>query len=62
MAYTGFPVPGKTTIYDESQTIDLENVDLKGGFLLKVLVLSIDPYLRGRMRSAEIKSYSVSST
>ncbi|KAI0709915.1 NAD(P)-binding protein [Earliella scabrosa] len=55
---TGYPVPGKTTIYDESQTIDLDTVPLEGGFLLKVLVLSIDPYLRGRMRSPEKKSYN----
>ncbi|RPD53531.1 NAD(P)-binding protein [Lentinus tigrinus ALCF2SS1-6] len=54
----GFPVPGKTTIYDGSQTIDLENVALQGGFLVKVLVLSIDPYLRGRMRAPEKKSYN----
>ncbi|KZP04315.1 NAD-P-binding protein [Athelia psychrophila] len=55
---TGFPVPGKTTVYDASQTIDLENVPLNGGFLLKVLVVSIDPYLRGKMRDATVKSYS----
>ncbi|RDX54995.1 NAD(P)-binding protein [Lentinus brumalis] len=54
----GFPVPGKTTIYDASQTIDLDNADLQGGFLVKVLVLSIDPYMRGRMRHPEKKSYS----
>ncbi|KAI0826165.1 alcohol dehydrogenase [Irpex lacteus] len=45
-----FPVPGKHTIYDESETIDLENVPLTGGFLVKILVLSMDPYLRGKMR------------
>ncbi|RDX54973.1 NAD-P-binding protein [Lentinus brumalis] len=53
----GYPVPGKTTVYDESSKIDLENVALHGGFLVKVLVLSIDPYLRGRMRHAEISTY-----
>lgn len=47
---TGYPEPGKTTVYDDSQTIDIDNVPLNGGFLLKTLVLSIDPYLRGRMR------------
>lgn len=46
----GYPEPGKTTIYDDSQTIDVDNVPLNGGFLIKTLVLSIDPYLRGRMR------------
>lgn len=55
---TGYPEPGKTTVYDETPTIDIENVALDGGFLLKTLVLSIDPYLRGRMRAPEKKSYS----
>jgi len=55
---TGFPEPGKTTVYDDSQTIDLENVPLNGGFLVKTLVLSIDPYMRGRMRDPSIKSYA----
>ncbi|KAL6300893.1 NAD(P)-binding protein [Sparassis latifolia] len=56
---TGYPEPGKTTVYDTSQTIDLENVPLDGGVLIKTLVLSSDPYLRGRMRDAKIKTYSV---
>lgn len=55
----GYPEPGKTTIYDTTQTIDIENVPLDGGFLLKTLELSIDPYMRGRMRHPEKKSYSV---
>ncbi|KAI0827338.1 NAD-P-binding protein [Trametes gibbosa] len=55
---TGYPVPGKTTVYDASQTIDPESVPLNGGFLVKTLVLSIDPYMRGRMRDASVKSYS----
>ncbi|KAJ7081232.1 chaperonin 10-like protein [Mycena epipterygia] len=54
----GYPVPGKTTVYDASETIDVENVPLNGGFLLKTLVLSIDPYMRGRMRSADKPSYA----
>ncbi|KAL0961288.1 hypothetical protein HGRIS_006248 [Hohenbuehelia grisea] len=49
----GYPVPGKTTVYDDTQTIDVENVPLNGGFLVKVLVLSIDPYMRGRMKLSE---------
>ena len=56
---TGLPEPGKTTVYDESQTIDLETVPLEGGFLVKVLVLSVDPYMRGRMRAPSKASYSV---
>ncbi|KAF8062309.1 hypothetical protein FPV67DRAFT_266233 [Lyophyllum atratum] len=55
---TGYPEPGKTTVYDDAKTIDIENVPLNGGFILKTLVLSIDPYLRGRMRAPEKKSYS----
>ncbi|KAJ7482953.1 hypothetical protein B0H11DRAFT_2021570 [Mycena galericulata] len=52
-----YPVPGKTTVYDTTQTIDLETVSLNGGFLVKVLVLSVDPYMRGLLRTAEVKSY-----
>ncbi|KAM5534492.1 hypothetical protein V8D89_011824 [Ganoderma adspersum] len=55
---TGYPIPGQTTVYDESETIDLDTVPLNGGALVKVLVVSIDPYLRGRMRRAEAKSYN----
>ena len=58
----GYPIPGQTTVYYESETIDLENVPLKGGFLVKTLVLSIDPYLRGKMRDPSVPSYSVSPT
>ena len=47
-------------MYDDSQTIDLETVPLDGGFLVKVLVLSVDPYMRGRMRAPSKSSYSVS--
>ncbi|CAK5276477.1 unnamed protein product [Mycena citricolor] len=53
-----YPVPGETTVYDASETIDPENVDLKGGFLFKLLVLSVDPYMRGRMREPDVESYA----
>ncbi|KAJ6514418.1 hypothetical protein C8R47DRAFT_1033192 [Mycena vitilis] len=46
----GYPIPGETTIYDATQTIDLETVPLNGGFLVKTLVLSVDPYFRNLMR------------
>jgi len=36
----------------------LENVPLNGGILIKTLDLSIDPYMRGRMRDPSKKSYS----
>lgn len=55
---SGYPEPGKTTIYDTSQSIDLEHVPLNGGILIQTLVLSADPYMRGRMRAPEVKSYS----
>ena len=58
-AHSGYPEPGKTTIYDESQTIDLEKVPLNGGILTKTMSLSIDPYLRGKMRDPKKQSYSV---
>jgi NADPH-dependent curcumin reductase CurA len=51
-----FPVPGKTTVY-ETREIDLDNVALNGGLLVKTLYLSVDPYFRGRMRDANTKSY-----
>ncbi|KAF7333731.1 NAD(P)-binding protein [Mycena venus] len=50
---SGYPVPGETTVYDTSQTIDLETAPLNGGFLLKTLVLSVDPYFRVIMRKTE---------
>ncbi|KIP01974.1 hypothetical protein PHLGIDRAFT_112558 [Phlebiopsis gigantea 11061_1 CR5-6] len=57
---SAYPEPGKTTVYDESETIDPETVPLNGGFIVKTLVLSVDPYLRGKMREASAKSYSAS--
>ena len=59
----GFPEPGKTMVYDDSQTIDLDQDGATplehGTFLVKVLVLSVDPYLRGKMRDPKIESYTV---
>ena len=57
--FIGYPEPGKTTVYDESETIDPDTVPLNGGFLVKTLVLSVDPYLRGKMRDPGVESYSV---
>ena len=54
----GYPVPGETTLIDKSEKIDLDS-PLDGGVLVKVVLLSIDPYLRGRMRDASIHSYLV---
>ncbi|KAG8715893.1 hypothetical protein FRC09_016212 [Ceratobasidium sp. 395] len=55
---TDYPIPGETTVYDTSKEIDLDNAALNGGILTKALYLSIDPYLRGRMREVTSKSYS----
>ncbi|KAJ7448713.1 hypothetical protein FB451DRAFT_1532306 [Mycena latifolia] len=43
---------------DTSQMIDLETEPLTGGFLINMLVLSIDQGIRGRMKSPEIQSYT----
>lgn len=57
---SGYPEPGKTTVYDMTEKIDLETVALNGGFLIKTLELSIDPYMRNRMRAPTASSYAVS--
>lgn len=44
-------------MYDATETIDIDGVPLDGGFLLKTVALSIDPYMRVRMNS---DSYVVS--
>jgi NADPH-dependent curcumin reductase CurA len=59
MMTLGYPELGKTTSTDSSEKIDLDNVALNGGFLVKTLVLSIDPYMRGCMREVSIQSYAV---
>ncbi len=57
--YIGYPEPGKTTVYDTTPTIDLDIVSLAGGILVKTLVVSVDPYQRGKMREPNTKSYAV---
>ncbi|KAJ6490835.1 NAD-P-binding protein [Mycena sanguinolenta] len=52
-----FPIPGETTVHDTTQTIDLDLVLLNGGFLVKTLVISIDPYLRARMQGPGERAY-----
>ncbi|KAL0076073.1 hypothetical protein F4703DRAFT_1779831 [Phycomyces blakesleeanus] len=54
---TGFPVVGETVKTSKS-TIDLDAPLQKGDILLKNLVLSIDPYIRGCMRDPAIASYA----
>lgn len=55
----GYPVPGKTTVYDETETIDLNGAPLNGGFLVKTLVLSVDPYMREMMQGEGPDSHPV---
>ncbi|TFL04470.1 alcohol dehydrogenase [Pterulicium gracile] len=47
---SGYPIPGTTTIYDTSERLDLDTVPLNGGVLAKLVVLSIDPYLRNTIK------------
>lgn len=55
---TGYPVPGETTKLVSGE-LDVEAVALNGGFVSKSAALSLDPYMRGRMRDPEkTKSYS----
>ncbi|KAJ7710447.1 hypothetical protein B0H17DRAFT_1123595 [Mycena rosella] len=39
------------------ETIELDSHLLNGGFLVKTLVLSVDPYMRGRMKDSDAKSF-----
>jgi NADPH-dependent curcumin reductase CurA len=57
-----FPIPGETTVYNDSELIDLENILLNGGILVKTLHLSVDPYFRLRMQGVDGRSYSPSFT
>ncbi|CAE6446937.1 unnamed protein product [Rhizoctonia solani] len=52
----GYPVLNET-IVTGSSTIDLAEIPLSGGTLVKTLYLSIDPYLRGRMREVSSQPY-----
>ncbi|KAL7308992.1 hypothetical protein PS15m_011131 [Mucor circinelloides] len=51
------PVAGEHMKVKES-TIDLDAELPKGDFILKTLEISVDPYMRGRMRDASIESYA----
>ncbi|EJT82272.1 hypothetical protein GGTG_02246 [Gaeumannomyces tritici R3-111a-1] len=50
----GFPKPGDIVV--EDRPIDLSDCP-DGGVVAQVLSVSLDPYLRGRMRAPEAKSY-----
>lgn len=53
----GYPIPGETLVLDTSESIDLETAPLTGGVLVKIVCISVDPYLRSRMREPHIPSY-----
>lgn len=53
---TTFPVVGEHMVVEKSE-IDLDAEIPQGALLTKTLVLSVDPYMRGRMRDASIPSY-----
>ena len=53
----GMPVPGKD-LATETREFDLNQAPPAGGVILKSYYASFDPYLRGRMRAPEVKSYS----
>jgi NADPH-dependent curcumin reductase CurA len=54
----GYPEPGKDLVI-VSSNIDLETANPpEGGFITKNLYVSFDPYQRGRMRDANIVSYT----
>lgn len=54
---TGIPVAGEHLTVEDRPIDDITTAP-KGGLILKVVYSSFDPYLRGRMRDAAVKSYS----
>lgn len=53
---TGLPVAGKHLII-EDHPVDINKAP-QGGIVLEILYTSFDPYLRGKIRNASVKSYS----
>jgi NADPH-dependent curcumin reductase CurA len=53
----GWPVPGQDLTIEASD-FDLEQQPPEGGVTVKNYYASFDPYQRGRMRPAHVKSYS----
>lgn len=51
----GLPNPKTSLIVDNTLSIDLDNVPLQGGILVKALAFSLDPYMRNRMRPVDIQ-------
>ncbi|KAI0260779.1 alcohol dehydrogenase [Gloeopeniophorella convolvens] len=59
---TGLPIPGEHIAHDTSQVIDLDNVELDGGFLAKSKLFSIEPVLRRRMTPNTAGNFTVGET
>ncbi|KAF7585312.1 hypothetical protein BBP40_011248 [Aspergillus hancockii] len=57
----GYPVPGQDIVI-EPVTVDPNSPAPENGVVLQSLYTSFDPYMRGRMRPAEVKSYSPAFT
>jgi len=53
----GLPKPGKDLVVKDSE-FDIEQAPPAGGITIKLHYSSFDPYMRGRMRPANVKSYS----
>ncbi|KAL5362909.1 hypothetical protein BJX96DRAFT_154855 [Aspergillus floccosus] len=53
----GYPVPGEHIVIEQA-SYDANTPAPENGVVLQSLYTSFDPYMRGRMRSAETKSYS----
>ncbi|KAI8983930.1 hypothetical protein BDF20DRAFT_355070 [Mycotypha africana] len=58
---TGYPEVGEHMVIKKDE-IDLDADIPQGAVLVKNLCLSVDPYMRGRMRDANVKSYSPAFT
>jgi NADPH-dependent curcumin reductase CurA len=54
---SSYPEVGTHIKYVKDRTIDIDTVNTQGGVVTKNLVISIDPYMRGRMTPPETKSY-----
>ena len=65
LLYTQLPegkdVPG-THLKKETKEFDVDAVSLDGGFVLAAKAISLDPYLRGRMRKpGEFSSHTATT-
>lgn len=54
---TGMPVPGEHLVV-ENRPFDLDAAPPAGGVIVEILSLSLDPYLRFRMREPHTESYT----